>query len=171
VLFLAPEGQIMSTPIVEYVDDELILHFAPRIQNVKEWDTLEELNRPDIGLLPLLPLTADGRNIDLVDEMFERLEQSQDTLLIDVAAILAAYAFELYDGDITWLLRRVKQLKDVDIDNLILFKEWREKWKQEGLEKGLTSLLHPTGPLPPPHPVPPTLCADQSAGYCAKYVR
>ncbi|HLZ61706.1 MAG TPA: hypothetical protein VKR06_32575, partial [Ktedonosporobacter sp.] len=133
------EGQVMTTPIVEYVDDELILHFAPRIQNVKEWETQELLDDPDIGLLPLLPLTKDGRNIELVEKMFVRLEQEEDRLLLDIGAVFAEYGFELYDGDLNWLHGRIKKMKD--IEDLPLFKEWRQEWqkqaREEGMEKGM----------------------------------
>ncbi|HLZ56024.1 MAG TPA: hypothetical protein VKR06_03670 [Ktedonosporobacter sp.] len=135
VLYLAPEGQVMTSPIVEYVDDELILHFAPRIQNVKEWETQELLDDPDIGLLPLLPLTKDGRNIELVEKMFVRLEQQEDRLLLDIGAVFAEYGFELYGGDLEWLYRRIRQMKN--IEDLPLLKGMREKGLQEGMEKGM----------------------------------
>src|SRR5579859_3400137 len=135
VLYLAPEGQVMTSPIVEYVDDELILHFAPRIQNVKEWETQELLDDPDIGLLPLLPLTKDGRNVELVEKMFVRLEQEENRLLLDIGAVLAGFAFELYHGDLNWLHGRTNYMKD--LEDLVIFKEWREQWEREASEKGL----------------------------------
>jgi hypothetical protein len=133
-LFLAPRGEVMTTPIVEYVAGELILHFAPRVQNVSEWQTQALLDSPQIGLLPLLPLTKDGRRIDLVDGMLGRLEREGDRLLLDIGAVLAEYAFELYRGDLNWLYRRIGMIRD--IEDLPLLKGMLEKGRKQGLEEG-----------------------------------
>ena len=76
VLYLAKKGSIVEPPYtIELPSGEIIHHFV--FQNIKLWEIPPEVllqqNLP--GLLPLLPLTRGGNRREVVEQMFQSLEQ------------------------------------------------------------------------------------------------
>ncbi|HWS83572.1 MAG TPA: hypothetical protein VN207_04875 [Ktedonobacteraceae bacterium] len=86
------------------------------------------------GLLPLVPLTQDGQQHDVVERVIDELQQpgvKKSGELLSLTYNLAGLVFE-GDSEQLWLVRRFEMLKD------ILEESWTyQKIKKEGLEEGL----------------------------------
>jgi hypothetical protein len=76
VLYLVKDAPIVESPYtVELSADEIIHHFV--FQNVKLWEIPPEvlIEQKLPGLLPLLPLTQDGKRREVAEQMMRILRQ------------------------------------------------------------------------------------------------
>ncbi|HEU5227195.1 MAG TPA: hypothetical protein VFU49_05230 [Ktedonobacteraceae bacterium] len=139
VLYLKKDGKIAESPY------RLSLHDGQHVHRflfgvIKLWelptDALTRLALP--GLLPLLPLTREGKRREVVEDVIRGLcppgEQPQRELL-SLAYGLAALAFEETD-DRDWLRRRFRMIEDI-LEDSWAFQELREKALEQGLEQGI----------------------------------
>jgi predicted transposase YdaD len=107
---------------------------------IKLWEvpsaSLLEAGLP--GLLPLLPLSREGKRRQTIDAMISGLcppGEAPNGGLLSIAYGLASLVFEERDEH-EWLKRRFFMLEELLAESWV-FREWREKALEEGLKQGL----------------------------------
>jgi hypothetical protein len=80
VIYLAKESQVVDPPFILMLPTGEVAHIF-YFTNIKLWEIpSENLQQPGLeGLLPLLPLTRDGKRSGIIDEMIEGLVSSHKT--------------------------------------------------------------------------------------------
>jgi len=135
-LYIRKGGTIVEPPYEEVLPDGEVVHrFYYR--NIKLWEVPGEIfKNPGLeGMLPLLPLTKDGKRYERVEEMITGLRAAGKEDLLPLAYSFSALVFEK-DADKEWLKRRFAMLQDV-LEESWAYQEMVEKGMLEGLEKGL----------------------------------
>ena len=106
---------------------------------------LLEQNLP--GLLPLLPLTREGQQRETVEQMYHRLQQEGNKILLAIGYLIAFHAFTQKDSH-QWLeeifMNSENILEGTPLGDKILEKgviQGLEQGLQQGLEQGLEQEL------------------------------
>jgi len=133
VIYLRPDKDIAESPLIWTLPDGqevLRFHFLA----IKLWEIpAEDILQTDlVGLLPLLPLTKDGKGHEVIDEMVRRIVASGQRKLLSLAKAFATLAFK-DPADHEWLERRFAMYKD------IIEESW---FFQETFQKGELQALH-----------------------------
>lgn len=102
----------------------------------------EEIYRTGLqGLYPLISLTRDGMQREVVERMFGELGETGKTDLELIAFTLASYKFaKLGLDEQDWLIRRFHKMHDFLVDSPIyqlILQEGQEKGMQQGLQQGI----------------------------------
>ena len=138
VIYLRPEGKIEDSPlVVARSDGKEIWRF--HFENVKMWETPTDTLRQMkcVGLLPLLPLTQQGRHPDVLAEALAgiknaRIAREQKATLLTVTLQLATLSFRT-PAEKRFIKEQFKMyqdfIKETDLYQFIL---------EEGVEKGLS---------------------------------
>jgi predicted transposase YdaD len=90
------------------------------------------------GLLPLIPLTQDGQQHEVVERVIDELQQSgvkKSGDLLSLTYNLAGLVFE-GESEQLWLRRRFAMLKDI-LKESWTYQEIKKEGRAEGLEQGL----------------------------------
>jgi predicted transposase YdaD len=90
------------------------------------------------GLLPLVPLTQDGQQHDVVERVIDELQQpgvKKSGDLLSLTYNLAGLVFE-GESEQLWLVRRFEMLKDI-LEESWTYQRIKEEGREEGLEQGL----------------------------------
>jgi len=139
VLYLKKDGPVAQSPHQVFLHDGRMLHHF-HFGVIKLWDvpsaSLLDAGLP--GLLPLLPLTREGKRRETIDAMIKGLcppGEAPNSGLLSVAYGLASLVFEERDEH-EWLKRRFFMLEELLAESWV-FREWREKALVEGREEGL----------------------------------
>jgi len=96
-----------------------------------------------IGLLPLLPLTREGRRREVVEEIITvlmPLEEEPQRNLLPITYALASLAFEHDEENLNWLYRRFAMIDDIIRETpayKVLTREAREEGIEIGFERGI----------------------------------
>ena len=85
-----------------------------------------------VGLLPLLPLTKDGAQREVVEEMISGLISADKTESLWIGYALAS---RVLTDDLNWLKRRFAMLEDILRDTPV-YQEVLAEGEEKGLEKG-----------------------------------
>jgi len=109
-------------------------HFA--FQVIKLWELPPEiLKQPGFeALLPLLPLTKGGQNLETVDEMIKELVARDRSDLLELGHFLTGLIFE-DENDKQWLRERFNKVQDI-IEDSWVYQETIQKGLEKGLEQG-----------------------------------
>src|SRR5579872_6989573 len=103
-------------------------------EKLKTWN-LEVMEQP--GLLPLLPLTKGGIKKEVTEQMFARLQASEQIDLLAIGSTLASLVFSReHSSDLEWLHRRLRAMHDI-LRESPYYQEILQEGYQEGLEEGL----------------------------------
>jgi predicted transposase YdaD len=87
------------------------------------------------GLLPLAPLTRDGKHYDVVEKVITSLlDGNADKDLLSLTYGLSALAFNKKE-DKEWLKRRFRMLDEI-LNDTWAFKELRKRGRDEGRQEG-----------------------------------
>ncbi len=139
VLYLKKDGPVAQSPHQVCLHDGRMLHHF-HFGVIKLWEvpsaSLLETGLP--GLLPLLPLSREGKRRETIDAMIKGLcppGEAPNSGLLSVAYGLASLVFEERDEH-EWLKRRFFMLEELLAESWV-FREWREKALVEGREEGL----------------------------------
>jgi predicted transposase YdaD len=143
VIYLVEDSPIAQSELVQSgPDGRSIHHFEFEVICLWRIPTQELKEKGLIGLLPLLPLTREGRRREVVEEIITLLisseEESQRNLL-PITYALASLAFEHDEENLNWLYRRFAMIDDIIRETpayKVLTKEAREEGVQEGIEIG-----------------------------------
>src|SRR5436305_3049440 len=142
VFYLKKERKPATSPYTWELKDGKVIHRF-HFTVVKLWEVRAEILRQTglVGLLPLLPLTQDGKKLELVDEVIATLEANNDestSELLALTYILASFVFTS-ENERQKLIRRFTMLRDV-IRGSWAYQEIKMEGMEEGLEKGLQEL-------------------------------
>ena len=138
VIYLKDDGNVPGSPwLKELPNGQSVHRFDFGVIKVWEHSTAEFEHLGLLGLLPLLPLTREGAQREVVERTITRLMPAGEKPRQDLLALtygLASLAFE-NEADQQWLKRRFEMLYDMLWDTPA-FQDIREKGLQEGLERG-----------------------------------
>ena len=140
LIYLRKDSKIAESPLIwELPNGEKILYFHFIV--IKLWEiTAEELIQTDLtGLLPLVPLTKDGDQYGVIDEVATKLATAKEYNLLEFARRFASLVFK--DGsDHEWLNRRFAMYRDILEDSWVVQEERREG-KRDGLRQALLAVV------------------------------
>lgn len=147
VIYLLNDGEIETTLLIWDVPsghEVLIFRFVN--VELSKLTVGELLQLHLVGLLPLLPLTKDGENRNMVKRMFQEIESAEgieekarkDLELIGYT--LASLVFKRNNKtELDWLIRSFREMHEILRDTPIfqeILQEGREEGREAGLEQG-----------------------------------
>ena len=143
VIYLVEDSPIAQPVLVQFrPDGRSIHHFEFDVICLWRIPTQELKEKGLIGLLPLLPLTREGRRHEVVEEIITLLmpsEEEPQRNLLPITYALASLAFEHDEENLNWLYRRFAMIDDIIRETpayKVLTREAREEGVQEGIEIG-----------------------------------
>ncbi|MBX5456947.1 MAG: hypothetical protein IRZ31_08605, partial [Thermogemmatispora sp.] len=148
VIYLRRCG-VPVTPYQRFLPDDSPVHeFYFRIVKLWEFPAQELLARQLPGLLPLLPLSRDGRSRQVIRTMIERLQQTRQYELLEVGLLLASLAWAdapaserlWLQEQFTMLTEFLQELKQTDAARALIeegLKQGLQQGRQEGIQQGL----------------------------------
>jgi flagellar biosynthesis/type III secretory pathway protein FliH len=89
-----------------------------------------------VGLYPLLPLTANGKNLAVVDKMIEEIAPTGDKDLLTLAYTLAGLVFHDPE-DQKKIKRSFAMLGDHILEKSWAYQEIKQEGREEGVKQGL----------------------------------
>jgi len=134
VLYLKKDGSVAESPHqVCLHDGRQIHHFVFEV--IKLWEVPSAmLQRADLpGLLPLLPLTREGRKRETIETMISGLclaGEAPKRELLSIAYGLASSVFEEHEEEYEWLKRRFLMIEDL-LGESRVFQEWWQQAQEE----------------------------------------
>jgi hypothetical protein len=136
VIYLLEDSPIVDPPYEMKLPTGLTVHRF-FFENIKLWELPPEVLKEQklAGLLPLLPLTKDGKRPEVVDEMIRCLQQTGKADLLPMAYALSALTFKKEDEQ-QWLKERFEIMKDI-LEESWAYQEMVQKGVAKGLEQGL----------------------------------
>jgi hypothetical protein len=136
VIYLRKDSRIAESPLLwELPDGQKVRYFHFIV--IKLWEiTAEELIQTNlIGLLPLVPLTKDGAQYEVIDEVATKLAFEKEYNLLEYARRFASLTFK-DSTDREWLNRRFALYKDILEDSWVVQEE-----RLEGELRGLHRVI------------------------------
>jgi predicted transposase YdaD len=147
VIYLKDDGNVPNSPLIKELPNGQGVHrFDYGVTKLWEKATAELEHMGLVGLLPLLPLTREGAQREVVERTITSLmpvgeQPRQDLLTLTYG--LASLAFE-NEADQQWLKRRFEMLYDMLRDTPAFqdimkegLEQGLERGREEGLEQGL----------------------------------
>ena len=134
VIYLRDKGGIPESPYVrDFIDERPVHLFFYDV--VKLWEipaeSIFQLNLT--GLLPLIPLTENGKQPEQVQAMIDRLGQQKDKDLLSISYIIGTLAFTNI-AEREWFKRRFFMFQDI-LEDSWLIQEYISKGVAQGLEQ------------------------------------
>jgi hypothetical protein len=132
LIYLRKDSRIAESPLIwQLPDGQKIVYFHFIV--IKLWEIkAEELIQTDLtGLLPLVPLTKDGGQYEIIDEIATKLAAANEYNLLEYARRFASLVFR-EGSDREWLNRRFAVYKDILEDSWVVQEE-----RLEGELRGL----------------------------------
>ena len=126
VIYLRKDSKVAETPLIwELPNGQKVLYFHFIV--IKLWDiTADELIQTNLtGLLPLVPLTKDGGQYEVIDEVATKLAAAKEYNLLEYARRFASLVFK-EGSDHEWLNRRFAVYKDILEDSWVVQEQRRE---------------------------------------------
>jgi hypothetical protein len=126
VIYLRKDSKIAESPLIwELPNGQKVLYFHFIV--IKLWDiTADELIQTNLtGLLPLVPLTKDGGQYEVIDEVATKLAAAIEYNLLEYARRFASLVFK-EGSDHEWLNRRFAVYKDILEDSWVVQEQRRE---------------------------------------------
>jgi predicted transposase YdaD len=136
VIYLVKDSPIVDPPYEVKVPIGLTVH-SFLFQNIKLWEIPREILKQQqlSGLLPLLPLTQDGKRREVVEETIECLQQVGKTDLLPLVYAFAALIFTKKKEQ-QWLKERFDLMGDI-LESSWAYQEMVQKGVAKGLAQGL----------------------------------
>lgn len=130
VVYLRPDDNLEESPFVRiFPGQREISRFNYNRIDLWTLSAEEVLALPSEGLLPLVLLTRDGTEPDVVEDMIEKVADTGDKELLAAAYTLGGLVFKKQDEH-NWFKRRFAMFEN------ILEESWTfQEWKQEFTEK------------------------------------
>jgi hypothetical protein len=140
LIYMRKDSKIAESPLVwELPTGQKVLYFHFIV--IKLWEiTAEELIQTNlIGLLPLVPLTKDGGQYEVIDEVVTKLASEKEYNLLEYARRFASLAFK-DSTDREWLNRRFAVYKDILEDSWVVQEE-RLEGELRGLHRAIVKVV------------------------------
>jgi hypothetical protein len=115
VIYLLKDGKVPSSQLIwDSPIGRDVVHFFFESIELGELAPDELLSMEQPELLPLLPLTKDGARKEVTEQMFSRLQASEQADLLAIGSTLASLVFSReHSPDLEWLHRRLREMHDV----------------------------------------------------------
>lgn len=136
VIYLRNKGGVPTSPYVrDFIDERPVHLFFYNV--VKLWEIpAESIFQMNLtGLLPLIPLTENGKQPEHVQAMIDRLAQQKEMDLLSISNIIGTLAFT-EANEREWFKRRFFMFQDI-LEDSWMIQEIREEFFNKGIEKGL----------------------------------
>ncbi len=136
VVYLVKSSKVVEPPYERKLATGEVIH-SFNFRNIKLWELPSStLHQPGLeGMLPLLPLTREGRQHDTVEEMITAIKATGRTELLQIGFNIAGLVFKT-DADKEWLKGRFKNMYDI-LEESWVYQEILEKGMQKGIEQGI----------------------------------
>jgi predicted transposase YdaD len=136
VVYLVKDSSIVDPPYEMKLSTGFTIHCF-FFQNIKLWEIPPEAFKEQAlsGLLPLLPLTKEGKHREVVEEMIHRLQEADKADLLPLGYAFSALVFKQEDEQ-QWLKERFRSMQEI-LEESWAYQEMVEKGLAQGLEKGL----------------------------------
>lgn len=146
VIYLLRDGKVPSSQLIwDSPIGRDVIHFFFESIELGELAPDELLAMEQPGLLPLLPLTRGGTKKEVTEQMFARLQDSEQVDLLAIGSTLASLVFKREpSSDLEWLHRRLREMHDVLRESPYyqeILQEGREEGKLEGQRELLLALV------------------------------
>jgi predicted transposase YdaD len=137
VLWLEPNGAIPSSPYELRAGSRLLAtwHFVGIPLFEVPAETL--FARGLVGLLPLVPFTREGRDLQVIERAAEAVkERASPAEVSELESLLAVFATRTFGADeMRALMRRIFMSTEI-IETSALYQEWIQKGRAEGRAEG-----------------------------------
>ncbi len=136
VIYLRNEGPIEEPPYIRRRGDGKPVHIF-FYEAVKLWEESAEqfFHEGMEGLLPLVMLTQDGKQHEVVDRMIERIVTTNNLHLIPAAFNFGLLTYSKLTEQ-QWLNERFKMYKD-ELEETLFYQGVKKEALEEGLSQGL----------------------------------
>ncbi len=165
VIYLRKDRTIEEPPYLEKLPNGRPNHIF-LYEAVKLWELPSAVFlQPGMeGLLPLVTLTSDGKQREVVDEMITRLLASHNHNLLSMAFNFAALVYDKPDEQ-AWLIERFEMYKK-DLEESYIYQRILGEGREEGREEGQRESLRETlvGFLNARYPMLVDLAREQISG-------
>ena len=150
VIYLKKEGKIAASPLIRTIPGTTIEIWRFNFTNVCLWEISTDVlrNIGSVGVLPLLPLTSEGAQREVVNEVLSGIEQAAidhnaRRNLLTITLTLARLALSGPEH-LDWLQGRFYMyqdlIRDTEIYQLIMA-EGKAEGKAEGREEGMQEMI------------------------------
>ena len=140
LIYLRRDRKIAETPLVwEAPTGHEVLRFHFIVIKLWEIAAREIIQTGLTGLLPLIPLTKDGGQHEIIDEVATKLATAQEYNLLEYARRFASLVFK-EGSDQEWLNRRFAMYRDILEDSWVVQEE-RLEGKLQGLHQALVKVV------------------------------
>jgi predicted transposase YdaD len=140
IIYLFDDGETPVPPYVKTLPNGYeVLRFNYIRIELWKLSTEEILQKGLVGLYPLLPLTANGKNLAVVDTMIEEIAPTGDKDLLTLAYTLAGLVFHDPE-DQKKIKRSFAMLGDHILEKSWAYQEIKQEGRAEGVKQGLESL-------------------------------
>lgn len=137
VIYLRPD-QTVDAPFETWFPNGWPIHNF-RFSVLKMWETpTDELLATRLnGVLPLLPLSREGQNRDVIETGIQRLMPQGEEPQRDLLSLLYGFSslILISEEDQDWLVRRFEMLYDI-LRETRAFQEMAKEGRREGVEQG-----------------------------------
>ena len=135
VIYLVEHKSLVQSPYVIWLPNGQPTQRLD-FDTINLWEVApEDIERPGlVGLLPLLPLTKDGKNRETVLRMIDKLKKEGTKDLLVVGYVCSCLVFTAKD-ELQWLKGKFFEMRDKLKDTWV-YQEISNEGKQEGLEEG-----------------------------------
>lgn len=146
VIYLLRDGKVPPSQLIwDSPIGRDVIHFFFESIELGELAPGDLLAMEQPGLLPLLPLTRGGTKKEVTEQMFARLQDSEQVDLLAIGSTLASLVFKReHSSDLEWLHRRLREMHDVLRESPYyqeILQEGREEGKLEGQRELLLALV------------------------------
>ncbi len=144
VLYLKKEGKFVTSPSLrQYPTGEDIHRFQFGVIKLWEIPTAHLKGLGFKGLLPLLPLTREGKDRAIVEEIITELSANRSQPEADLLSLTYGLASLIFrsEEDQNWLKGRFSMLDEL-LNESWAFQEVLQRGVEKGLQKGLQSSRH-----------------------------
>lgn len=144
VIYLRKAGEIAESPLVRTFPDGQVIHrFFYRV--IKLWEIPAEvlLQTGWLGVLPLVTLTAGGKQPEVVREMIDRLASVEEYDLLAISEVVGGLAFKK-GPELEWFKRRFSMFQDILRESPIyqeIVEQGREEERQRRIQEHRTFLI------------------------------
>ncbi|GAC1478946.1 MAG: hypothetical protein NVS2B12_33610 [Ktedonobacteraceae bacterium] len=139
VIYLKKSRPIIESPYIQTLPwGEEVQRFTYRVIKLWEVPTETILDSGFEGLLPLVPLTAQGLRREAIEQVITRLNPVDGAPKVDQLSLTYILASLEYTdtSDLRWLKRRFAMIDDILRESWV-FKEWRQEAEEQVTEQVL----------------------------------
>jgi hypothetical protein len=141
VIYLRKDGEVAESPYRRIFPDDRPIHNF-HFQVIKLWEIQAEMifQTNLTGLLPLVTLTENGKQPEVVQTMIDRLANEQDRDLLAIASIVGGLVFKKADEQ-AWFKRRFIMFQDILRDSWV-YQQIGEDFFKDGIKQERQQELH-----------------------------